>query len=54
MLKLSDIMTEQQKIILTVFYPQKITETQKELDSFDKKTQEFLQAVENLKIEFNF
>lgn len=54
MIKLNDVMTENQKIVLTVFNPQKIIDTQKELDSFNEKTSKFLKVVEKLKIEFNF
>ena len=57
MIKLNDVMTENQKVILKVFNDNKtIEKTKKEIKKFNEKTQNFLKNVDELaaKIKFNF
>jgi hypothetical protein len=57
MIKLNDVMTENQKVILKVFKDNKtIEKTEKEIKKFNEKTQNFLKNVDELavKIKFNF
>ena len=49
MLKIEDIMTEEQKVILSVFEPGKIKKTEKEIEDFNEKTKQFLKDIEKIK-----
>jgi hypothetical protein len=57
MIKVNDIMTENQKVILEIFNDKKtIEKAEKEIKDFNKKTENFLKNVDELaeKIKFNF
>ena len=54
MIKLSDIMTDEQKIILSVFDREKIEKTKKDLEKVNEKTENFLKDLEMLKKEIKF
>lgn len=56
MIKLEEVMTDKQKIILSVFDKEKIEKTKKDLERFNQKNEKFLKDLERLKkeIKFNF
>lgn len=57
MIKLNDIITDEQKAILKIFKDEKtIKKAEKEIKDFNKKTENFLKNVDDLaeKIKFNF
>jgi IS1 family transposase len=56
MIKLKEVMTDEQKIILSIFDKEKIQKTKKGLAKINKKNEKFLKDLERLKkeIKFNF
>lgn len=56
MIKLEEVMTDEQKIILSIFDGEKIQKTKKELAKINEKNEKFLKDLERLKkeIKFNF
>lgn len=54
MIKLEEVMTDEQKLILSIFDKEKIEKTKKDIKKFNKKNEKFLKDLERLKKDINF
>lgn len=52
MLRIEEIINQEENAILNVFNPGKIEETKKEIALFNKKTSDFLKSIQEIKINF--
>lgn len=50
MITLRQVMSDEQEAILQVFNPGKIQETKKDIEAFNQKTKNFLEAIKDIKI----